>query len=144
MKTKVLLFLLAIAALGVPARAVDRLAAIAAPGEVAPGGEARVVLMASTDAKDGEKIGFVHSEYSTDGGKTWRNLCYLENADASIERSSVIVGGPAGTMIVVRLRVAFRGGRSGDVDFRGRPIDWDGAWAEWRSPPARIAIIYVR
>lgn len=133
-----------LAAVAVPAHSADRLAAIVVPNEVVPGGDVRVVLMGSTDQLDGEKIGFLHADYSMDGGKNWISLCYLENGDTYTDRAFNLTAGPLGSKILVRLRVAFRGGRAGDVDYRGRRIDWEGSWAGWRVPPARFAIIYVR
>ncbi len=42
-----------------------------------------------------------------------------------------------------RILVAFRGGKAGDVDFNGTPIQWDGSWGKWESPPTKIATIDV-
>jgi len=137
-----LLCFLALAA--VPAFAVDRLVSIVAPTEVRPGREVNVSVMAFTDATDGEQIGFLHSEYSMDGGKTWTGISFQEKAGAMLERAVNFAAGAAGSKIIVRIRVAFRDGKAGDVDFKGKPIDWEGTWGAWRSPPARFAIIYVR
>ncbi len=136
--------LLALTVLAVPARSADRTAAIVVPNEVMPGSTLRIVLLASTDRLDGEKIGFLHADYSVDGGKKWTSLCYLEKGGADVDQAFDLTAGPLGSKIIVRLRAAFRGGRAGDVDYLGRPIDWEGTWAGWRAPPARFAIIYVR
>jgi hypothetical protein len=145
MKIRMLpLLAILLATVAVPARSADRTAAILVPNQVAPGADFRVVLLGSTDALDGEKIGFLHADYSVDGGKHWVSLCYLENGDTDVDRAFNLTAGPLGSKILVRLRVAFRGGRAGDVDYRGGPIEWDGNWAGWRAPPARFAIIYVR
>lgn len=137
-------FLLLFACATLPALAVDRIVSIAAPVEVRPGGEVNVSVMAFTDATDGEQIGFLHSEYTLDGGKTWTGICFQEKAGGTLERVVNFMAGAAGSKVIVRIRVAFRGGKAGDVDFKGKPIDWDGAWAGWRSPPAKFAIVYVR
>ncbi len=137
-------FLLLLTLAAGPAFAVDRLVSITAPAEVRPGGAAIVSVMAFTDATDGEQIGFLHSDYSLDGGKTWTNITYEAKAGRMLERAVTLTAGAAGTKIVVRMRVAFRDGKAGDVDFKGKPIEWDGTWGTWRSPPARFAIIYVR
>jgi hypothetical protein len=136
------LLLLALAAL--PARAFDRGIFIVAPAEVRPGGAAQITVSAFTDATDGEQIGFLHSEYSVDGGKTWVGISFQESAGTMFERTVHVTAGPAGSKIFVRLKVAFRGGKAGDVDYRSQPVDWDGRWSRWLAPPARVAVIYVR
>jgi hypothetical protein len=48
-----------------------------------------------------------------------------------------VKAGEAGTKILVRVKVAFRGGLAGDVDYKGAPIKWDDSWAKWQEPPAK-------
>jgi len=50
------------------AMAATRTHTLTAPSTVKPGAAVQVIVAASTDAGDGEQIGFFHSEYSTDGG----------------------------------------------------------------------------
>jgi hypothetical protein len=139
---RLLLLLLSLAA--VPAFAVDRLVSVSAPAEARPGSPVRVSVLASTDAIDGEHVGFFHAEYSLDGGQTWTGICFEEKAGGMVERVANVTAGAAGTKIVVRARAAFRGGKAGDVDFKGGPILWEDTWGKWRTPPARFAITYVR
>jgi len=136
-----LAFLAAVAA--VPAYAVDRTLLIGAPTEVAPGGTVTVSISASTDAGDGEEIGFLHAEYSIDGGKTWSPIIYAQNSGAAIGKQIVFVAGAKGVKSLIRARAAFRGGKAGDVDLRGNAIQWNGSWENWRAPCAKFAIIYV-
>jgi hypothetical protein len=126
-----------------PGRAVERLVAVEAPPSVRAGAAVTVVLAASTDAGGGERIGLFQADFSTDGGRTWAGLCYLENIGVTTRQERVITAGPAGSVIRVRLRVAFRDGLAGDVDYRGAAIRWHGPWAEWQEPPARSATVAV-
>jgi hypothetical protein len=59
-----------------------------------------------------------------------------------VRRVDFPVGGK-GVKTIIRVRVAFRGGKAGDVDFAGAPIKWDSTWEKWRTPPTKFAIIYV-
>ena len=139
------LILLAILLLPATAgRAVDRSLSIFAPEEAAPGAVVETVVSASTNGDDNEEVGFLHAEYSIDNGKTWTGYAYLEKCGASVARKVGIKVGPLGSRTLIRVRAAFRGGQAGDVDFKGAPIQWNGTWSNWRTPPTRFAIIYVR
>ena len=138
---RILLFILAVTA--IPAHAVNRVVTITAPAEAVAGATVAVTVQASTDATDGEQIGFLHAEYSTDDGKTWTQFCYAEKSGAELIRPVSFPAGAKGVKSVVRARVAFRGGKAGDVDFKGTAIQWGESWEKWRTPPARFAIIYV-
>ena len=127
---------------GLPVLAVDRTVLIKSPAVAKPGAEISIVITASTEATDDEQIGFFHAEYSIDGGQNWHPV-YTENAGRSISRTVYFKVGPAGSKSRVRLRVAFRGGQAGDVDFAGAPIEWSGSWGEWLTPPAKNALIEV-
>ncbi len=131
------------AAVAVPALAVNRMVNIEAPPAADPDSTVTVTVRASTDATDGEQIGFLHAEYSNDDGKTWTQFCFATQEGAEIARPVSFKVGAKGTKSVVRARVAFRGGKAGDVDFKGTPIQWDGTWEKWRTPPTRLVIIYV-
>jgi hypothetical protein len=128
----------------VTAFAAKRTVTINAPTQVATGTKQLVTVIASTDAADGEKIGFFHAEFSIDGGKTWTGFTFDQKLGVSATRSVTIPVGATGTQTKVRVLIAFRGGKAGDVDFTGAPIQWDGSWAKWQSPPAKIATIEVK
>lgn len=134
------LSLLALAA--VPAFAVTRSLTITAPSVVKPGTSVQVIVAASTDATDGEQIGFFHPEYSTDGGRTWVPV-YAEKVGRSATRAVNFMAGAEGSKALVRVRIAFRGGKAGDVDFAGTPLAWGGSWGKWETPPAKNASISV-
>jgi hypothetical protein len=138
---RILLFVLLAAT--VPAYAVNRVVRIAAPAEAAAGSSVTITVSASTDAADGEQIGFLHADYSTDEGKTWTQFCYAEKSGAELSRSVSFSVGAKGVKTLIRARVAFRGGKAGDVDFKGTAIQWSDTWEKWRTPPTRFAIIYV-
>ncbi len=127
----------------VPAFAVNRSVTINAPAQVITGTKVIISVTANTDAKDGEQIGFFHAQYSVDGGRTWTGFCYDEKAGTSATRTVSIPAGARGSQAKVRVLIAFRGGKAGDVDFTGAPIQWDGSWGKWQSPPAKIATIDV-
>ena len=124
--------------------ATDRMISISAPAEVRAGAAVHVSIMALTDANDGEQIGFLHAEYSLDGGKTWIAICFEEKAGLQLERGADFQAGAAGSKVLVRARVAFRGGKAGDVTYKGTPIAWDDSWANYRAPSGKFMIIYVR
>lgn len=126
-----------------PVYAVNRAVSIAAPAEAPAGSTVAVTVSASTDAKDGEGIGFLHSEYSTDGGKTWTQMIYLMRSGTAESRPASFSVGTKGVKSIIRIRVAFRGGKAGDVDYMGNAIQWDGTWDNWRAPCAKYAVIYV-
>lgn len=138
---RILLFLLTVIAL--PAHAANRVLDIIAPAEVTPGSQVSVTILASTDAGGGEQVGFVHADYSNDDGKTWTKFCYAEQSGAEFSRQISFPAGAKGVKCIIRARVAFRGGKAGDVDFKGGAIQWGDTWEKWRTPPTRFAIIYV-
>lgn len=134
------LFLGAIAS----ARAVERVVAIEAPATVTAGAAVNVVLVASTDAGQGERIGLFQADYSLDGGRTWTGLCYLDNVGPATRQERTLTAGAAGSSLRVRLRVAFRDGLAGDVDYSGAAIRWNAGWARWSEPPAKSVGVAVR
>jgi hypothetical protein len=138
---RILLFLLTVVVL--PAQAASRVLDIIAPTEVTPGSQVSVTIVASKDAGDGEQVGFVHADYSNDDGKTWTKFCYAEKSGAEFSRQISFPAGAKGVKSIVRARVAFRGGKAGDVDFKGGAIQWGDTWEKWRTPPTKFAIIYV-
>jgi len=137
----VLSFILALVT--VPVHAANRVVAISAPAEVSPGGSVTVTINASTDAGDGEEVGFLHAEYSTDAGKTWSPIIYAQQSGAALGKQIVFLAGASGVKSLIRVRAAFRGGKAGDVDFKGNAIEWNGSWENWRAPCTKFAIIYV-
>lgn len=137
-----LLSLTAVAA--IPTQAANRVLFISAPPEVEPGGTVTVSISATTDAGDGEEIGFLHAEYSIDAGKTWLPIVYAQKAGGVADKQIVFLAGANGVKTLIRARAAFRGGRAGDVDRLGNAIDWNGSWENWRAPCAKFAIIYVK
>lgn len=139
--TRTCLFFLTL--LAVPAYAVNRAVTITAPAEAAAGSTVSVVVSASTNAADGEQIGFLHSEYSTDGGKTWTQMVYLMESGPSAAREASFPVGAKGDKCIIRARVAFRGGRAKDVDVTGKAVEWNGTWEKWRAPCTKYAVIYV-
>ncbi len=139
----VALFVFVGALLAVPAQAVERVLKISAPAKAAADSAVKVSVRASTDAGAGEAVGFLHIEFSADGGKTWTGLSYEQNQGASVVRPLTITTGAAGTKVLLRARAAYRGGAAGDVDFKGEPIKWDGSWNAWTEPPARAVTIEV-
>ncbi|MBI2497026.1 MAG: hypothetical protein HYV75_03580 [Opitutae bacterium] len=126
-----------------PASAVERIVRIDAPATAPAGSKVTVPVLARTDAGNGEQIGFFHAEYSTDGGKTWTGFCYEETAGVTATRLATFTAGPAGSKARVRVRIAFRGGVAGDVDFNGAALKWKDSWEKWQSPPAKISTISV-
>lgn len=139
--TRLLAVLLILSA--VPAFAAKRTVAIDAPARAVAGTKVMITVTAGTDAGDGEKIGFFHAEYSVDGGQKWTGFCYDEKLGIKATRSVSFPVGAKGSQAKVRVLVAFRGGKAGDVDFNGGPIKWDSSWGKWESPPAKLATIDV-
>ncbi len=125
------------------ARGVERVLEVSAPATAAPGARIEVTVRARTDAGAGEHIGFLHVQYSADGGGTWTGLCFEQKIGTEATRKFSITTGAEGSQTLVRARVAFRGGVAGDVDFRGAAISWQDDWQEWRQPPARWATTHV-
>lgn len=124
-------------------KAARRVLSIDAPAQVGAGVTVAVPVVVRTEAGGGEKIGFLHGEYSVDGGSTWTAFCYEQNIEASALRNAHITAGPAGSTIMVRVRVAFRNGVAGDVDHTGAAIRWDDTWKNWRETAAKLAVIRV-
>ena len=134
---------LALAASALPAFAVNRDVHITAPPAAVTGSTINITTSASTDATDGEQIGFFHAEFSTNNGASWTGICFDENTGASTEHSTTLKAGPVGSTVLVRLRIAFRGGKARDVDFNGKAIDWEGSWTKWGQPPAKFSRIPI-
>jgi hypothetical protein len=127
----------------VPAFAAKRTVVFDAPARAVAGTKVMITVTASTDAADGEQIGFFHAQYSVDGGQKWTGFCFDEKLGPKAVRSVTIPVGAKGSQAKVRVLVAFRGGKAGDVDFNGAPIKWDTSWSKWESPPAKLATIDV-
>lgn len=125
------------------AGAVERILRIEAPASVTAGQEAIVTISASTDAGQGEEVGFLQAESSLDGGKTWTAICYLQKSGAQVEQRASLKPGAGSTTVKLRVRAAYRDGLAGDVDFNGAAIMWKGTWNDWKSPPAKHASIAV-
>lgn len=146
MKTRPFLALLSLSlllgAVSAFAAAPRRVLGFAGPTVVRPGADVQIMVNASTDAADGEQIGFLHAEYSIDGGKTWTPV-YAEKLGGAISRPINFKVGADGTEALVRARIAFRGGKAGDVDYSGAPIVWEGSWSAWATPPAKVTRITV-
>lgn len=100
------------------------------------------ILLTATTTMTGEAIAFFHAEYSVDNGKAWTAISYETDAGASVSRNLTFKVGPAGTVALVRVRVAYRS-KTGDVDFTGTPIKWDDSWKNWLRPPAKYSTISV-
>jgi hypothetical protein len=115
---------------------------IAAPVLAAAESKIKITILASTDAR-GERVGFLHGEYSIDDGKTWTGFCYEENAGSAATRSLSFKTGGVGSKTLVRVRAAYRGGVAGDVDFRGEAIRWTDTWSKWEEPPAKITVTTI-
>lgn len=124
-----------------PAGAVERTLTIEAPATIVEGEPLFVAITASTDAGKGEQVGFLQAEVSQDGGKTWQPVCYLEASGPKVTQPARFR--PFGKTVLLRARAAFRDGPAGDVDFAGKPIQWDATWKDWKSPPAKYANVAV-
>jgi hypothetical protein len=138
------LIVVASALLAVPAQAVERVLKVDAPAVASANASVRVTVRASTDAGGKEQVGFLHVEYSVDGGKTWTGLCFEQNQGAAVARVLSVKTGASGTKTLVHARAAYRGGAAGDVDFKGGAIKWQDSWTNWAEPPSRIVTIEVR
>ena len=126
-----------------PLRAVERFLRLEAPATVRAGQNFRVTVLAGTDAGKGEQIGMFQVDISLDGGRTWTAARYLEGLGASTKQEIDLVAGPAGTPARLRVRVAYRGGLAGDVDYRGAAVRWKESWGAWEEPPAKSVEIPV-
>jgi hypothetical protein len=129
--------------LAVSAFAADRSIRIEAPRQVPAGAPVNVPVSVITQTGNGEKIGFFHGEYSVDEGKSWTAFTFDQNLEAHALRRLTLNAGKGGSTIKIRVRIAFRGGAAGDVDYLGKPIDWEGTWTKWSEPPAMSATIRV-
>jgi hypothetical protein len=133
-----LLFILASSA------AVERTLNIEAPETVISGRDFAVTISAGTDAGQGEQVGFLQAEYSIDQGRTWTAICYLEKAGAKVVQPASLKPGPAGSVVLIRVRAAYRDGLAGDVDHTGAAIRWREWWANWVAPAAMHAQVPVK
>lgn len=125
------------------AGAVERILRIEAPASVTAGQELTVTISASTDAGQGEEVGFLQAESSLDGGKTWTAICYLQKSGAQVEQRASLKPGAGSTTVKLRVRAAYRDGLAGDVDFNGAAIMWKGSWNDWKTPPAKHVSVAV-
>lgn len=126
----------------VPAFAVVRTVTITSPTASKAGEPLQFTVTASTVTVDAEQIAFFHAEYSNDNGATWHTR-YAENVGREVTRQINFPAGPAGSKAMVRVRIAFRGGKAGDVDYTGAKIYWNGSWSKWETPPAKHASITI-
>ena len=125
------------------ASAVERTLRIEAPATIGAGQPLSIVISASTDAGQGEQVGFLQAEVSMDEGKTWTAICYLQKSGPRVAQQASLKPGPAGTAVKLRARAAFRDGLAGDVDYSGAPIHWEGSWTDWKAPPGKHARVVV-
>lgn len=116
---------------------------INAPASVTTGQSFLVDSSAWTNVGGGEQIGFFHAEYSTDNGNTWVGFSYDVNIGAYGTRNAYITAGSAGSVIKVRVRIAYRGGAAGDVCSDGTAIRWSQDWDTWSPPTTKTAQINV-
>jgi hypothetical protein len=138
------LLALVVAVAAVPAfAAVNRSISISAPASAVAGSTITILVAVSTDAGGGEQIGCLHAQYSSDGGKTWQGLCFDSNIGPAATRGTTFAVGAAGSKALVRVRVAFRDGLAGDVDYTGAAIKWADSWEKWREPPTKVAVTSV-
>lgn len=126
-----------------PLRAVERYLRIEAVPTAKPGQNFRATVLAGTDAGGGEQVGMFQVDISLDDGKTWTGARYLDGLGAKTTQGIDIPIGPTTSPVRLRVRVAFRGGKAGDVDFRGAAIRWQESWAKWEEPPAQSVVIKV-
>ena len=103
----------------------------------------RVTIRAGTDAGGGEQVGMFQVDISLDDGRTWTGARYLDGLGASTTQDIDIPIGPTTSPVRLRVRVAFRGGVAGDVDYRGAAIRWQESWDNWEEPPAKNLVIKV-
>lgn len=136
--------LFAFTVLAQSASAVERLLKIEAPASAVPETQVKFTVRASTDAGANERVGFFHVESSVDGGKTWVGQCFEQNMGASAARLFIVKAGASGTKTMLRARVAFRGGKAGDVDYTGAAIKWQESWTNWGEPPACLATVEIK
>jgi hypothetical protein len=133
------LCLTAVCLLPLQARAeIERRFTVSAPDVVMAGTAIEIVVMASTDAADGEKAVYLQAEYSIDGGAAGRWACGKMSSVSRGSRRFTFTTGQAGSVALVRARIAFRGGLAGAVDYRGGAIRWFDTWKKWAEPPRSI------
>ncbi|GAB1488560.1 hypothetical protein MASR2M8_10050 [Opitutaceae bacterium] len=138
------LCLTAVCLLPLQARAeIERRFTVSAPDVVMAGTAIEIVVMASTDAADGEKAVYLQAEYSIDGGRRWQVGLWEDVIGIEGSRRFTFTTGQAGSVAFVRARIAFRGGLAGAVDYRGGAIRWFDTWKKWAEPPARSIAIKV-
>lgn len=128
---------------GLPAYAVNRDVLITTPASAVAGSKITVAVAASTDAGGGEQVGFFHADYTTDGGTTWTPITYSQNDGPKATYTSTFLVKGADAKVSIRVRVAFRGGKAGDVDFEGKPIKWESSWTKWQEPPTKYVHVPV-
>ncbi|MFI5335296.1 MAG: hypothetical protein ACHQ5A_00820 [Opitutales bacterium] len=122
--------------------AVKRVVSITAPASAVAGSTVHITIAASTSGEGDEQIGFLHAQYSTDGGKTWVGICFDAKVGLAVSRQASPAAGKAGSSILIRARAAFRSS-AGDVDYSGQSINWDGSWDKWQVPPAKVTRIMI-
>ncbi|HEY4302407.1 MAG TPA: hypothetical protein VGM73_16160 [Candidatus Didemnitutus sp.] len=110
---------------------------ISGPTRAQAGTDVGFSIHAITRVGGGERIGFFHGEYSTDGGAHWTGFVYDQNDGPEAARDLTVRAGEAHSRILIRVRVAFRDGAAGDVDYTGAAIRWSATWNAWDEPPAR-------
>lgn len=126
-----------------PLRAVERYLRIEAVPTANPGQNYRATILAGTDAGGGEQVGMFQVDISLDDGRTWTGARYLDGLGASTTQGIDIPIGPTTSPVRMRVRVAFRGGAAGDVDYRGAAIRWKESWEKWEEPPAKSLVVKV-
>jgi hypothetical protein len=140
----VLLLAFGLALLGPASAALpERELVIAGPSRALPDSEVAVTVHVITRVGGDERIGFLHAEYSVDGGAHWTAFAYDQNIGSEATRQVAIRSGAAHSRVLVRVRVAFRDGAAGDVDYTGAAIRWAANWSTWDEPPARRFVIEV-
>jgi len=127
-----------------PLQAVERYLRIEAVPTAKPGQNYRATILAGTDAGGGEQIGMFQVDISLDDGKTWTGARYLDGLGASTTQGIDIPIGATTSPVRLRVRVAFRGGAAGDVDYRGAAIRWTESWEKWEEPPAKSVVVTVK
>ncbi|HVU16311.1 MAG TPA: hypothetical protein VHD32_05280 [Candidatus Didemnitutus sp.] len=116
---------------------------ISAPSHVRAGAQFEISVHVATRVGGGEQIGFFHGEFSADGGKNWTGFSYDQGLGPETTRHATLTAGPAASRVLIRVRIAFRDGAAGDVDYSGAAIRWSATWEHWDEPPARSAVVLV-
>jgi len=144
MITRILLTASLLLTAALPLQAVERFLKIEAVPTAHPGQYYRATVLAGTDAGDGEQIGMFQVDISLDDGRTWTGARYLDGLGASTTQGIDIPIGPTTSPVRLRVRIAFRGGKAGDVDYTGKAIRWQESWAKWEEPPAKSVVVQVK